>query len=745
MNLKFMIAVCLLMAGVTANAQSSSAYNKRAAEVQKEVWNNAPKPFSVTAIPDSLKNESAVIIASSYDLYNSVKGSISMAKGIYFQTTFHQRIKIGDKSALEEYSTLEYTKQVDLSFSSLFIRIKNITTRYIGATIIKPSGEQIVVNTNEEVLTQNEAHYKAGKLAISDLQVGDILEYYVRIEQTKQSMEETKGPYNFFIGAEYPVLYQSIHLVLDNKSNITYIPANGAPLLKESSDNDNFILSLEQTNIRKIESNIWSSPFREYPYITIEYTWASKAAAKQTHTERGVINHSNINNGLAEDFKRQYIAFARSAMTQKLLKNALGISEIVSTAFDGDANMETATRDSLLHVFHNAFRYYSFSEYVKRHVNNVNELTSYTSNSQVSAIIMSSILYTYYIDHEICLVPSRFSPSLKNILDRWDLEAILRVHTTKGTIWMGFDDVSLHFNEIPARLQGEKAITLKPRGNIFDGDFIMDTTTIPELPAVANTITEVLKVSLKPQEPNTLLIDRTCTEKGAIRHSEQQILLLTEDIEKTLAAAVKEPGLVDQLAKEIKTSGLAKEFDAAFAQDKQAQKKAFEEEIKAQYSQEAKELTSFTVKSNGIMNEPFVYNESFSMENLVKKAGNNYIIEAGKLIGNVTSVDEKDRNRDNDIYMNSARVLTYHVALTIPDGYNVKGLDNFNKNINNETGSLIASARQDGDIVVIIISRTYNHSKEPVANWPKMLELIDGVNNVYSQKLLLEKKSEVVD
>src|SRR4051812_137721 len=209
MNLKLIIAVSLLVAGITANAQGSSNYNKRAAEVQKEVWNNAPGPFSVTAIPDSLKNESAVIIATSYDLYNSVKGSISVAKGVYFQTTLHQRIKIGDKSALEEYSTLEYTKQINLSFSNLFIRIKNITNRYIGATIIKPSGEQIVVNTNEEVLTENEARYKAGKLAISNLQVGDILDYYVRIEQTKQSVIETSGPYDFFIGGEYPVLYQS--------------------------------------------------------------------------------------------------------------------------------------------------------------------------------------------------------------------------------------------------------------------------------------------------------------------------------------------------------------------------------------------------------------------------------------------------------------------------------------------------------------------------------------------------------
>src|SRR6478609_12145889 len=136
MNAALLITFCLLLPGLSVSAQSSSAYNKRAAEVQKEVWNDAPKPFSVTTIPDSLKNESAVIIATSLDMYNSVKGSISAAKGIYFQTTFHERVKIGDKPALDEYSTLEYEKLIDRSFSNWLVKVKNITNRYIGATII---------------------------------------------------------------------------------------------------------------------------------------------------------------------------------------------------------------------------------------------------------------------------------------------------------------------------------------------------------------------------------------------------------------------------------------------------------------------------------------------------------------------------------------------------------------------------------------------------------------------------------
>ena len=41
------------------------------------------------------------------------------------------------------------------------------------------------------------------------------------------------------------------------------------------------------------------------------------------------------------------------------------------------------------------------------------------------------------------------------------------------------------------------------------------------------------------------------------------------------------------------------------------------------------------------------------MDNFVKKAGNNYILDAGKLIGKYRRIEDKDRTRTLDIYMYS--------------------------------------------------------------------------------------------
>ena len=178
--------------------------------------------------------------------------------------------------------------------------------------------------------------------------------------------------------------------------------------------------------------------------------------------------------------------------------------------------------------------------------------------------------------------------------------------------------------------------------------------------------------------------------------------------------------MVEEWGDKRKTNKLSQKFDAAFTQVKAGQKQSFEDEIKGQYDQAAKELTSYAIISNGLHNNPFTFTESFTMENYVKKAGNNYIVEAGKLMGTVTSVDEKDCDRKIDIYMPCARSFVYNISLAIPTGYSVKGLENFTSNISNETGTLPTSAKREERKVVISISRSYNHSKEPVANWQKM-------------------------
>jgi hypothetical protein len=69
----------------------------------------------------------------------------------------------------------------------------------------------------------------------------------------------------------------------------------------------------------------------------------------------------------------------------------------------------------------------------------------------------------------------------------------------------------------------------------------------------------------------------------------------------------------------------------------------------------------------------------------------------------------------------------------------VKGIENFNKSVSNETGSLVASATTDDAAVHITIQQLYARNFEPASNWTKLLELMDGLYDMSNQKLLLQK------
>src|SRR4051812_42224597 len=110
MNKYVLKTICFLLITITAVAQSKDDkdYKQRATEIQQEIWNNADKAFDVKEIPEKYKNESAVILAKSFEVANSSQkkfkmihiwgGSVNQYR--YF-TTIRERVLIKDKSALD--------------------------------------------------------------------------------------------------------------------------------------------------------------------------------------------------------------------------------------------------------------------------------------------------------------------------------------------------------------------------------------------------------------------------------------------------------------------------------------------------------------------------------------------------------------------------------------------------------------------------------------------------------------------
>lgn len=737
-RLLFTVAsVCIVISA--AAQKEEAAYKQRSQQIQEEIWNSPVKEFAVKSIPAAMDSESAVIIATSFDVVNSGKmkmkwSALNAVQRIFYQTTFHERVKINDKAALDDYATFEYQKKLDRTFSSGFIKVYNKTDTYIGVKIIKPDGREVIVNTDEEVLTKDERKKKESKLAISDLQVGDILDYYLRTEKIEEISSEMQGPYTFFLGGEYPVLYQKIRLQLDEKSGVEYVNANGAPAFKELRDeDDNIILGLELRDLPKIQSSFFTSSYRQYPYISVQYIFLTKGMSSGSHFTRGEVKHG----ALSDDLLKQFEQIIESASLP------INYTPYNRTAeyFGGAKHLKDLPKDTVVKILYNAWRLTAFCDFSTKDISITNDNNYAQANSLIGAVSLSRMLTNLDIDHDLVLVCPRTSNKLKDVMSIADFEAIIHLKAGKE-YWLAFNDIVTQFNEIPARLQGEEGLVFRP--DVDSKRVSYDQSgkiKVPVAAAEKNTAAEIINVTFNPSAMQQLQIDRVTTLSGATRHYTQKELMMMEDMEAGLAKAVNQKKLTDRLADDKKQQKLVTEFSAAFAKEKTNAKSYFETEIKDQFEQSAKEVTVYEVKNEGMFNSDFVYHTGFTMDNLVKKAGNNYIIEAGKLIGSTTKVEEKDRTRKIDIYMPYARTYIFNISLAVPKGYKVKGIENFNKSISNQSGSLIATATTDDTGVHIKIQQQYLKNFEPAASWQNLLQLMDGFYDISNQKLLFEKGS----
>jgi hypothetical protein len=91
--------------------------------------------------------------------------------------------------------------------------------------------------------------------------------------------------------------------------------------------------------------------------------------------------------------------------------------------------------------------------------------------------------------------------------------------------------------------------------------------------------------------------------------------------------------------------------------------------------------------------------------------------------------------------MSYARSFTNEINFTIPDGYTVEGLENLNKEVKNNTGGFISTAKVEGNILKITTKKYYSGSYFAAAEWSKMVEFLGAAVDFTNAKVLLKKKA----
>lgn len=721
---------------LSAQQRNEEEYKKYAALVQKDVWGWDLPAFKKPDLAAADNKASAVILAKHEEIKGSTRKKLRgnplfgmyVEKDLIYITTVRQMVKINDKAALEEYSELSYQQFEGLSYS----KWRGATT-IVGVRILKPDGKIKQVDIEESVLVKDEKRDKQRKLAISDLQVGDVLDYFIRVEKKDSYSKESEL---FLFGDDKPMLHYSVHCEFTDKYAIEYRSMNNAPEFKvKHNEDDDIIMDLEMNNIPARPISLWMSPYRQLPIVRMNImiggVGGNSRKAGEVYRNPAI---ADIKDDVRLDLKaRKPIAYhtwyAESVQDNIKLHNKAHNTKLPKDSFP----------DFMFYCFRNA-AYYAIAPNQPIVVDRQRNFWR-PKDDNWYVYYMAWILSELDIPHEFVLATSKYGPAQEDVMSADDYTYILRTKTDKPVL-IGSAGLFTHFTEIPAEYEGQKAPTVDAKRLKVDREHDNELpVTIPESTASDNIHLEKFTISLE-SNMQQVLVKRTTTLKGHLREDGQKSLLLFEDYYDIERKALSEKeSFMERYSKDRKFKTLAEEYTNAFEKARKDNKEHFIKEITAQFDLAPKALKSFHVDKMGLRHtDPdFVFSTEFTMDGWVKKAGNNFILEAGKLIGGQLQLKPEQRKRDVDIYMPFARSFEYDIELLIPAGYQVEGVDQLNQQVDNDCGSFIVNASTAQNKLLLHVKKVYKHAFEPAAKWPDILKVLDAATDFGSRKLLLKK------
>ena len=757
--LLMLVTFCFLSSSVLAQKDKDETkdYSKMKEELNQKIFGTADPYFKDNKLPDQYKDESAVILAQKHSLESDSKMKFriglfarSGAKFSFFDI-FRKKLFINDQSALTEYSQLSFNKLQSKGWSPLG-KMKNYT--FINIRLIKPNGSIKTIDVDESAVTiKNEKDQKENKIAIPDLSVGDIIDYYI----ANYYQEEEDGritPVNYVLGDDYPILNYVISLQFDARISVEYQSINGAPDFKISPDADGGgnILDLAVKNVPKIKGLTWSSIYRQLPIIRLNY-------------KRGYISHTDmkgIKEGDVLNATGKYADMIEAEMASTF--SSVCYNAAVSTRIYKEQRSDIkkawkqyiskhpqANNPDSIASF--VFRQITWSDYFGNFGLQTNYDNAYYPQDLENQLYRIAkfgyiMLLEFKTDLDLLILPGKNSYTKENLFSIGDLSVLVKTHDGSPQ-YFSFSDNFDYGNIVPYYLQGEEAKVFPfDTKQLLGGKVLLvslkgtSKITLPATDHKANAEFEVIAAKMDASDPQMLNVTRRVKAKGYLKKDEQAALTIYEEMatQTGITVDVTDDLITQNKNREKSMRKPEDELKALLEKARIKHKEDFEKEIERNYDIKAKEVKSYKILDFGANTDaPFEFEEEFVMDGWVKRAGNNYIVDFGKLISSQIEIKKDQRERVKDVYMPFPRSFSYHIEFTIPNGYTIEGLDKLNMSVENKAGGFISKVKTEGNKVIADVNKYYFNSFEPAAKWPLLLDFLDKSLEFNQQKVLIKK------
>jgi hypothetical protein len=537
------------------------------------------------------------------------------------------------------------------------------------------------------------------------------------------------------LGDIYPVMNMKMTFKTENDFFVNFNSYNGAPELKLVSEKGgDRKYELTASDIEKNDFPRWFYPLVELPSYKFQVVFArsskyEESAAAFLPEKENIVKKTISKEEILEHYENKFTASGDPDLRDFLKKRTF-------------KNDEEKVREVYYYTRH-AF----YTRYIEAFVvdeakimypyNMYGSYPVFFQNDRQFINYFMAFLKSQKIDYDILVGTPRENGPIKDILLESNASVVLRVNTA-NPVYLQFFTPFTNADQIQYDIENSDAYALK----VSKGKKVTDVETI-KLPSSTfndNATEQNIQVSISPDFEAI----NVAMETSAIGHNKDHLqnekMYFFDYVDEDYAK-YGTTSLMEMVRNKKDKAQYTKEFNALKDKLREKQK----EEMKAGIESDlgfAVDDHSFSITNTGRYGSkmPFAYKENFAIKNnLVKRAGDNYVFEIGKLIGEQVEIQEKEVNRTNNIYLSFPRSFTENIVFTIPDGYTVTGLDKLNKKVENSTGGFVSSAKIEGNKVMISAKKYYTNYYEPAAKWKDIVSFLDAAYQFSQEKVLIKK------
>lgn len=696
---------------LSVNADEKADYLKLAQKVRQEVWSSTPADFQKRTVPDRYKNASAVILSYyrelSTDYYRKATAdlvlNLRLTRQIDCTDMERMLIQINDKKALKDYSEFTFkTKSRKWTWG-----YHHKTQTVLGIRVIKKNGNVQEVSLEDYVDVKEGKNDKdlSQKIAVPDLEVGDCIDVF-SLDQI-DTQEQQLDPFYFVLRQDEPVLYTKVHCVLDQSLATVYRTMNGAPDFTQTTDKDkNAVLDMVMDKPIDAESSIWYNSLEQSPFIEmyITPTKAKVAVVEKAMRQKGVRGNPDVTPILQDDWKllKSYVS--------KGGYSPAGLPSTYKSVFKSAKKEGMSAEEK-------ADRIYSF-EYVSG------------GASQRVFNTVANYLRKLGVEIEMGITTPFGALPVDKLINYNSTSWFFRLKGTDVYYFPGtYPKVA---SEIPYIYQGRKAYMQDSEEQI----------TIPVSQAEANKSVNDMVVKL---DGTKLDISRKVTYSGEQKMYGQSLVSPDNTLfgSSQLEAYWRYLKYDDKDPYSCYTKKESAELKGAFNEFRKNAIDPFKAEISSYHDGDPVQVSGYGVDCVGIRRDSsnFVYHVDYVMDGMVKRAGNNYLLSVGKLIGSSLKLEGKDRERIDDVWRKMAFVDEWNIEIPLPQGYKVsaEALKKIETSVANECGEFTVKATAGNESVKVYVRKCFAHRVEPVSNWSKLLALVDACSAFADKQMVIAK------